>query len=106
MKGLVGPHSSHGCGQEHSGRALSCFLSLVSLLLILGGAQQHVIKKDATRNKVCYELYYLGLIIGTEDRIIYKQEAAGRQRGPEAWKPGGKLERVKQMRLFGGGKRF
>lgn len=51
---------------------LSCFLSLASLLLILRGAQRHVSKKDATRNKVCYELFYLGLIIGTEERIIYR----------------------------------
>lgn len=92
MKGLLGPCSFRGCGQtwgKHIGRALACFLSLVSLLLILWGAQWHVSKKDATRNKVCYELFYLGLIIGTEDRIIYSQEAEGRKRGVEMrWRAG------------------
>lgn len=35
------------------------------------------------RSKVCYELFFLGLIIGTED-YLQRQEAAGRERGSEA----------------------
>ena len=51
------------------------------------------------RNKVCYELFFLGLIIGTED-YLQRQEAAGRERGSgEAWRCGGRLERLKQVGL-------
>lgn len=79
-EGSSWPTRPRRCGQTRGvlRGALSPFLSLVSLLLILRSSQQHVVKKDAIRNKVCYELFYLGLIIGTKDRIIYKQEAAGR----------------------------
>lgn len=52
------------------------------------------------RNKVCYELFFLRLIIGTED-YLQKQEAAGRERGSEARRRNtAEGWRVEQMGLY------
>lgn len=63
---------------------------LASLLLMPRGAQRHISEKDATRNKVCYELFYLGLIIGTEERSVYRDGRRGGKEGgrerPCGWK--------------------
>lgn len=75
---------------------------LASLLLMLRGARRHISEKDATRNKVCYELFYLGLIIGTEERSVYR-DGRGEGQGKALWlEMRWRLGRVKATRTHNG----